>query len=128
VYPGLTLNLLAYLGCVIIMVMPSLRRNRRVRALKHKPEVVTGNFELHYEDIVKDNRFAIITIFATGLVLLAVFIPGAVYQSTARPDQISVEAEAGLLVNPEFVNIVDNDITASDDSYIEFRVLPPAAE
>jgi hypothetical protein len=102
--------------------MPSIRRNRRARVDKHKPEVVTGKFELHYEDIVKENRFAVVSIFATGLVLLAIFIPGAVYQSTARPDQVSVEVESGLIVNPELVTKVENDVSASDNSYIEFRL------
>jgi hypothetical protein len=109
------------------LLMPRLRRTRRARVEKHKPEVVTGNFELHYEDIVKRNRFAVITIFATGLVLLAIFIPGAVYRSTANTDQVSVEVESGQFINPDLVQKVEGDVTASEDGYKEF-LLPPSQE
>jgi hypothetical protein len=105
--------------------MPSLRRSAKARREKHKPETVTGNFELHYEDVVKENRFAVIALFATGLVLLAVFVPKAVYHSVAGSDQVSVEAENGQVVNPELVIQVSGDISASEEGYIEFR-LPPA--
>jgi hypothetical protein len=55
--------------------------------------------------------------------LLATFIPSAVYHSVADPDQVSVEAENGLVKNPELVRKVDGDQTASEDSYIEFKTL-----
>jgi len=100
-----------------------LRRGYKRRADQHKPEVVTGNFELHYEDVVGRNRFAIVALFASGLVLLALFVPGAVYQSVARPEQLSIEAEQGLIINKNLVKIVEGDITASDNSFIEFKLV-----
>jgi hypothetical protein len=108
--------------------MPSLRRGYKRRTEKRKPEVVTGGFELHYEDVVNRNRFALIALFASGLVLLAAFIPSAVYQSVAEPDQISVEAEAGTVINPELVTLVEGDVTASENTYIEFRLVPEQAQ
>jgi hypothetical protein len=105
--------------------MPSLRRaNKKPRPEKHKPEVVTGNFELHYEDVVQNNRLPVVAIFAVGLVLLAAFIPGAVNRSKAELEHVSVELEQGIIVNPELVTKVEGDVTASEDGYIEFRLLP----
>ncbi len=103
--------------------MPSLRRSKS-RPQKHKPEVVTGGFELHYEDVVQRNRYIVIGLFASGLILLAAFIPSAVYQSVAEQDIVSVEAEQGLIINPDYVRLVEGDMNASDDGYIEFRLSP----
>lgn len=103
--------------------MPKLRRGRRTRE-KHKPEAVTGSFELHYEDVVSRNRYALVAIFATGLLLLAAFIPSAVYHSIAGPDKASIEAESGAVINPDLITHVEDDVTASGDSYIEFRLVP----
>ncbi|MDQ3123918.1 MAG: hypothetical protein M3Q14_04530 [bacterium] len=100
--------------------MPTLRRNK-VRQEKHKPEIVTGGFELHYEDVINRNRFSLILFFATGLIMLAAFIPNAVYQSVANEDHIMIEAESGSILNSDFVTKVEGDMTASDNSYIEFR-------
>lgn len=104
--------------------MPTLKRGYKRRADKHKPEVVTGSFELHYEDVVNRNRFALIALFASGLVLVAAFIPNIVDRSIAEHENVSVEAEHGTVVNPSFVQMVDGDATASEDSYIEFRLTP----
>lgn len=101
--------------------MVKLRRTAKERREKHRAEVVTGDFELHYEDVVHRNRFALVAIFAAALVLLAAFIPAAVYQSIARPNQVTVEVEQGTITNPELVELVKGDITASDNSYIEFK-------
>ena len=117
-------NLRGITGYEIIMIMVAVRRGYKRRVEKHKPEVVTGGFELHYEDVVNRNRFAVVAIFASALVLLAAFIPSAVYQSVARPDQISVEAENGIIINPELVTLVEGDVTASDSTYIEFSLVP----
>ncbi|MBA2279456.1 hypothetical protein H0V99_03405 [Candidatus Saccharibacteria bacterium] len=108
--------------------MVSLRRGRRVRTEKHKPEIVTGNFELHYEDVIQRNRFVLIALFASGLVLLTAFIPSAVYRSIADTDQVSIEVEKGVIVHPELVNTVSDDVSASGNSYIEFHVKPEATE
>lgn len=103
--------------------MPSLRRLERKRREKTiKPEIVTGNFELHYEEIVSRNRIALVAVFATGLVLLAAFVPSAVYQSVADTDQVSVEVESGVVTRPELVTKVEGDMTASGNGYIEFRL------
>lgn len=101
--------------------MPSLRRGYRRRSEKIKPEIVTGNFEMHYEDVIGKNRFVIIAFFATGLLLLAAFIPNAVYDSVAGSDQVSVEAEAGALVHPELIEIIQGDVSASNNTFIEFK-------
>lgn len=101
--------------------MPTLKRSRRHKRKEHKAEVVTGNFELHYEDIVHKHRIAIIAVFASALVLLAVFVPKAVYQTIAEPEEVNVEVESGIIENPENVTKVEGDITASGDSYIEFN-------
>ena len=106
------------------MFMVTIRRGYKRRVEKRKPEVVTGEFELHYEDVVNRNRFVVVALFANALVLLAAFIPSAVYQSVARPDQISVEAENGMIINPELVTLVEGDVTASDSTYIEFSLIP----
>lgn len=104
--------------------MPILKRSRKVKHDKRRPRAVTGDFELHYEDVITRNRYALVALFASGLVLLAVFIPSAVYHSVADTKNTSVEAENGLIVNPEFVTKVEGDVTASENSYIEFRVQP----
>ncbi len=95
------------------------------RREKHKPvKAVTGDFELHYEDVINRNRFWIVALFASGLVLLAAFVPSAVYHSVAEQDQVSIEAETGLIINPELVTRAEGDVTASGNSYIEFRLVP----
>ncbi len=103
--------------------MPSFRRNRRVRADKDKPEVVTGSFELHYEEVVHRHRVVLIALFTTGLVLVATFIPSAVYHSIADTDKVSIEVEKGLFINSDRIQKIEGDITASDNAYIEFKVL-----
>lgn len=102
--------------------MAILRRTRKVKHEKRRPQAVTGDFELHYEEIVNRNRFALVALFASGLVLLAVFIPSAMYRSVAGPERVSIEAEQGLIINPEYVTRVDGDVTASGNSYMEFRI------
>ncbi len=104
--------------------MPTLRRGYKRRSDKHKAEIVTGDFELHYEDIVNRNRIALVALFSSALILLAAFIPSAINQSVADTDQISVEAEVGKVINPELVKFIDGDITASEDGYIEFLTYP----
>ncbi len=104
--------------------MAILRRNNKIKREKHKPEVVTGDFELHFEDVVNRNRYTLVAVFASGLVLLAVFVPTAVYHSMAGSERVSVEAEQGTISNPELVEVVENDMTASGNGYIEFRLAP----
>lgn len=104
------------------MLMAILRRSRKIKHAKRRPQAVTGDFELHYEDVINRNRYALVAVFATGLVLLAVFVPSAVYESMADPDQISVEAENGLIINAQHVEKIKDDITASGNSFVEFKV------
>lgn len=102
--------------------MAILRRNSKIRREKRRPQVVTGNFELHYEDVINRNRFALVALFASGLVLLAVFIPSAVYHSVADTGRVSIEAESGSLTNPDLVRRVEGDVSASGNSYLEFQL------
>lgn len=104
--------------------MAILNRSGKSRRGKHKPEIVTGEFELHYEDVINKNRYALVALFASGLILLAAFVPSVVYESMADTDRVSIEAEAGIVANPELVNRVEGDATASDGSFIEFRLAP----
>ncbi|MDB5182584.1 MAG: hypothetical protein JWO47_368 [Candidatus Saccharibacteria bacterium] len=104
--------------------MATLRRLRKrtdkYQAHVDRPAVITGNFEMHYEDVVQRNRFIIIAFVLTGLLAVAAFIPAAVYQSTADSQRIIVEAENGKITNPAHVTIVKGDTAAGGDGYIEF--------
>lgn len=105
--------------------MAILKRNtKRPKQDKHKPEVVTGDFELHYEDVISRNRYLLVAVLSGGLVMLAAFVPSVVYRSAADTDRVSVEAEQGIVINPEFVTKVEGDVSASGNSYIEFRTTP----
>lgn len=99
-------------------IVPSLvkRRSRR-QGHVDRPTTVTGNFELHYEEVVRNNRFAIIAFLATGLIAVAAFIPTAVYQSVAGSDAATVESEdANLSGNAK----VGTDSEASGGRFIMF--------
>jgi hypothetical protein len=104
--------------------MPSLRRSVRRRTPKNQPEIVTGNFELHYEDVIHRHSKMVVALFATGLIALAVFIPKAVDQSSAGVERVTVEIESGQVSNPTFVSRVGGDISAGNDTYIEFSGIP----
>lgn len=101
--------------------MAILGRQGKGRREKHKPEVVTGDFELHFEDVINRNKYMLMAILASGLVLLAVVVPGVVYYSVADPDIVSVEVESGQVANPQRVLKADGDATASGGSFVEFR-------
>jgi len=104
--------------------MPSLktRFKRRDKHQAHvdRPVVITGNFDLHYEDIIRRNRFVVIGFVATGLLAIAAFIPAAVYRSTADSQRVIVQAEDGKVTNPAQVIVVKGDITTGDGGYIQF--------
>lgn len=104
--------------------MAILKRANKNRLEKQKPDVITGDFELHYEDIVSRNRYSLVALMTTGLILLAAFIPNIVHRSTAKIDYVSIEAESGVIANPEFVKSVKDDFSASSGSYIEFTLTP----
>ena len=88
---------------------------------KHNPEVVTGDFELHFEEVVNRNRYTLVALFTSGLLLLALLVPGAVYYSTADTNIISIEAENGYISAQENIIESSDDMTASDNTYIEFK-------
>jgi hypothetical protein len=99
--------------------LPKIKRTKH-QARVDRPNVITGNFELQYEDVVHRNRFVIIAFALTGLLAVAAFIPAAVYQSTADSQRIIVEVEGGKITNPSLVTIVNNDTAAGGDGYVEF--------
>lgn len=104
--------------------MAILKRSGKSRRDIHKPEVVTGEFELHYEDVINKNRYALVALLASGLVLLAAFVPSAVYESMADTDRASIEVESGIITQPQLVDLVEGDPTASEGSFIEFKIVP----
>ena len=88
------------------------------------PTIVTGNFELHYEDVIHRHSKLVIALFATGLLSLGVFLPKAADQSSAGMDHVTVEVESGKVSNPTFVSRIGGDISAGGNSYIEFSGIP----
>lgn len=103
--------------------MPKLlirRRRNKYQAHTDRPTTVTGNFELQFEEVIRNNRLVIIAFVATGLIALAAFIPAAVYQSLAGSERVSVEVESGIISNPSQVIKVQNDNSAAGGGYIEF--------
>ena len=95
------------------------RRNRRQTHVD-RPATVTGDFELHYEEIVRRNRFALIAILATGLIAVAAFIPTAVYHSVAGTKTVIVEPEEADLSGSAKVG---SDSMASGGKFIIFTDL-----
>jgi hypothetical protein len=95
------------------------RRNKH-QAHVDRPTVITGNFEMHYEEVVHQNRFVIIVFALTGLLAVAAFIPAAVYRSTADSQRVIVEVATGTITNPQKVTVVRGDTTAGGDGYVEF--------
>ena len=100
--------------------IPKIKRNNKHQARVDRPVIITGNFDLHYEDVIKHNRYVIIALMSTGLLALAAFIPAAVYQSTADSQRVVVEVENGKITNPAQLTIINGDTAAGGDSYIEF--------
>jgi hypothetical protein len=100
--------------------LPRIKRNAKHQARVDRPEVITGNFELQYEEVVHRNRFVIIAFALTGILAVAAFIPAAVYQSTADNQRVIVEVENGRVTNPKQVTVVNGDTAAGGDGYIEF--------
>jgi len=101
--------------------IPKFKKSNKQQGHVDRPEVITGNFELHYEEVVHNNRFIIVAFALTGLLAVAAFIPSAVYESTADSQRVSVEVETGKVANPNQVMIVKGDSTAASDGYIEFK-------
>lgn len=100
--------------------IPKLKRGQKHQAHVDRPTVVTGNFALHFEEVIHQNRMVIITFLATGLLAVAAFIPTAVYQSIADSQRVTVEVENGKITNPLLITIVKGDLAAGGESYIEF--------
>ncbi len=100
--------------------MPKIVRNAKHQAHVDRPVVVTGKFDLQYEDVVQRNRFIIIAFVLTGLLSVAAFVPAAVYRSNADSQRIIIDAEGGKVTNPGNITIVKGDTSAGGDSYIQF--------
>ncbi len=101
-------------------IVSRLRGKSKHQRRVDRPNVITGNFDLHYEDVVRRNRFAIVAFLATGLLAVAAFIPAAVYESTADSKRVTVEVENGKITNPSQITIVKGDSETGNDGYIEF--------
>jgi hypothetical protein len=98
--------------------MPTLLKRRKKKIIpSDRPSAVTGNFELHYEEVVRNNRFAIIAFAVTGLLAITAFIPSAVYQSVAGTNTVTIEAEDTML---EGGVQISSDTEASDGLFIIF--------
>ncbi len=95
------------------------QRNKHQRRVD-RPNVITGNFDLHYEEVVRRNRFMIVAFLATGLLAVAAFIPVAVYESTADSKRVTVDVENGKISNPSQITVVKGDSETGNDGYIEF--------
>ena len=65
------------------------------RHKKEHPEIVTGSFGLHFEDVVRRNNKTVTALLVTGVLLLAIVVPVAVYRSIAATGAASLEAESG---------------------------------
>lgn len=100
--------------------IPKIRRHKKFQAHVDRPNAITGNFELHYEDVIHRNRFVIIAFVLTGMLAVGAFIPAAVYQSTADSKRIIIEVEDGEITNPAQITIIKGDTAAGGDGYIEF--------
>lgn len=99
--------------------IPRIKRNKR-QARVDRPALITGNFDLHYEDVIQHNRFVIIAVIVTGLLAVAAFIPAAVYETTADSQRVIIEAENGKITNPAQITVIKGDTAAGGDGYIEF--------
>ena len=105
-------------------LIPKIKRGQKYQAHVDRPNIVTGNFALHYEEVVHQNRMFVVAFLATGLLAVAAFVPAAVYQSVADSQRVTVEIEQGTIINPSQVVIVKGDLEAGGESYIEFGPLP----
>lgn len=100
--------------------LPKIKRRNKHQSRVDRPTVITGKFDLHYEDVVHQNRFVLVAFLATGLLAVAAFIPAAVYRSTADSQRVIIEVEEGTITNPSQVTIVKGDTSSGGNSYVEF--------
>lgn len=100
--------------------MAVFRRNAKTNKKTHKSEVVTGDFELHYEDVINRNRFALVALIVFGLVFLAALTPKVADYSSADSDKFLIDVETGTINNRSLVNIVSGDSEAGGATYVEF--------
>src|SRR6185369_3617551 len=81
---------------------------------KKRPEIVTGNFGLHYEDIVQRNRYVAIALIGFVIVAVSAFIPVAVYRSLAAvepsktPETLSTDAKTQPVPATANINLTSN--------------------
>lgn len=95
-------------------------KNTKLTRKKHQAEIVTGDFELHFEDVVNRNRYSVIAFITGGLLLLTLVVPGAVYYSRADTNNSLIEAENGKIINQESVNTITPE--GASEGYVEFVV------
>lgn len=95
-----------------------LKRPNKHEARVNRPVVVTSKFDLHYEDIIRQNRTALIIFAASGLLAFAALVPSAVYRSAADRRQIVIKVTDGTIINPQNVIVVKNDSAGA--SYVQF--------
>lgn len=101
-------------------IVSRLRGRNKHQKRVDRPNVITGSFDMHYEDVVRRNRFVVVAFLATGLLAVAAFIPAAVYESTADSKRVTVDAENGKITNPAQITVVKGDSETGNDGYIEF--------
>lgn len=101
-------------------LLPKIKRGQKHQAHVDRPVIVTGNFDLHFEEVIHNNRILIIVFIATGLLAVSAFIPNAVYESLAGSQRVTLEVENGKITNPSLITIVKGDTSAGGESYIEF--------
>jgi len=104
--------------------LPKIKRRNRDQEHVDRPHVVTGEFELNYEDVIHKHGRLVVALFTTGLLALAIFVPRVVHQSAADVQRGTVEIESGRVSNPAFVSRINGDISAGNDSYVEFSGIP----
>lgn len=96
--------------------------NGKLGRKKQHAEIVTGDFELHFEEVVNRNRYTLVALITGGLLLLTILVPGVTYYSQAKTKNTLIEAESGQLINDLNVKKVPAS-NSNEPSYVEF-ILP----
>ena len=101
-------------------VLSRIKRRNKHQNRVDRPVVITGKFDLNYEEVLHRNRLVVVAFISAGLLAVAVLIPTAVYRSTADSKRVIIQAEEGKVSNPQKVTIVKGDTSSGDNGYIEF--------
>lgn len=92
--------------------------NGKLNRRKTRPEIVTGDFELHFEEVVNRNRYSLVALLTGGLLVLTLLVPGVVYYSQADVGNVLIEAEDGNQINKGNIRQIKDEETGL--IYIEF--------